>query len=207
MILLVKIYNKINFLEYIYNLLKTKLFYKLIFAKIGEKSIIYKPLKLINPQNIEVNDCVYIYKNIRLEAVTSWNKKKYNPKIKICNNVNIEQNVHITCAEKIEIGENTSILAYSLLTDINHKYTDIKIGSKNQNIYAEPIKIGKNCFIGMGVKILPGVELGDNCIVGANSVLKREKYPDGCVIAGIPAKIIKIYNYKKKIWEKNEIID
>ncbi len=51
------------------------------------------------------------------------------------------------------------------------------------------IKIGKNCFIGNNCTILPGVEVGDNCILGAGSVLSSSM-PANSVFAGVPAKFI-----------------
>lgn len=199
--ILAKFYNKITIVEYIYNRLKTKFFYNFIFGKVGKKSVIFKPLRLINPENILLGDNVYIYKNFRIETLNRWNEDKYFPKIKVGNNVNIEQNLHMTCANEIEIGDNTSILGYVLITDINHDYTDINISSKHQNLIVKEIKIGKSCFIGMGAKILPGTELGDNCIVGSNAVVSG-KFPDNSVIAGIPARIIKQYDNSEKKWKK-----
>ena len=52
------------------------------------------------------------------------------------------------------------------------------------------INIGNNVFIGLGALILPGVTVGDNCIIGAYSVVSQD-VPDGVVVAGNPAKIIK----------------
>jgi acetyltransferase-like isoleucine patch superfamily enzyme len=52
------------------------------------------------------------------------------------------------------------------------------------------IKIGRNCWIGNGAAILAGVTLGDNVVVGANSVVTKS-FPNNVVIAGVPAKIIK----------------
>ena len=52
------------------------------------------------------------------------------------------------------------------------------------------IKIGNNCFIGMGTIMLPGTEIGDNCIVGAGSVVTKKYNVSGMVIAGNPAKCI-----------------
>lgn len=51
----------------------------------------------------------------------------------------------------------------------------------------------------MGVAIQAGTILGEQCIVGANSVV-RGTFPDYCVIAGVPAKIIKIYNKESGEW-------
>ena len=60
------------------------------------------------------------------------------------------------------------------------------------------IKIGSNCFIGSGARIMGGVKIGDNCIIGAASIVTRD-VPNGCVVAGMPAKVIcSIEEYYKK---------
>lgn len=51
-------------------------------------------------------------------------------------------------------------------------------------------KVGRNCFIGGRSLILPGVEIGDGCVVGAGSVVTKS-VPAGCVVAGNPAKILR----------------
>ena len=52
------------------------------------------------------------------------------------------------------------------------------------------VKIGKNCWLGFGSVVLPGVELGNNVTVGANAVVTKS-FPSNVVIAGCPAKVIK----------------
>lgn len=51
-------------------------------------------------------------------------------------------------------------------------------------------RIGQNCFIGGRTMILPGVTIGDHCIVGAGSVVVRD-VPDGSIVAGNPARVIR----------------
>lgn len=51
-------------------------------------------------------------------------------------------------------------------------------------------RVGRNCFIGGSSLILPGVEIGDGCVVGAGSVVTKS-VPPGCVVAGNPAKILR----------------
>ena len=46
---------------------------------------------------------------------------------------------------------------------------------------------------------LPNSEIGDNCIVAANSVVNR-KFPDNCMIGGTPARILKTYDFEKHEW-------
>jgi acetyltransferase-like isoleucine patch superfamily enzyme len=61
------------------------------------------------------------------------------------------------------------------------------------------VRLGPNCFIGYHAIILPGVQLGAHCIVGANSVVTKS-FPAYCMIAGVPAKLIKKYSYKVNKW-------
>lgn len=56
--------------------------------------------------------------------------------------------------------------------------------------FSQPVKIGKRCWIGANAIILPGVTIGDNCVVAAGSVVTKD-VPSNCTVAGVPARIIK----------------
>ena len=58
---------------------------------------------------------------------------------------------------------------------------DYRVGLEQNCFKTKPIIVGSNCWIGAQTVILRGTEIGDNCVVGAGSVLKG-KYPDGSVI-------------------------
>jgi len=199
--LLRKAYCYGNYFIEIVTLVKTALWYKCLFGHIGQKSKIFKPLRLINPQNVYIGDGVRIYKHSRIETIESWGKKKYTPKIKIGNNTSIEQRLHLTCASEVEIGENVVILADVMITDINHKYSEINKNVMLQDLDVKETRIGNHCFIGMGARIMAGSKLGDNCIVGANSVVIGE-FQGYCVLAGSPAVIIKRYDFEKGVWRR-----
>jgi hypothetical protein len=51
-------------------------------------------------------------------------------------------------------------------------------------------RIGKNCFIGGRAIVLPGIEIGDGCVIGAGSVVTKS-VPPNCIVAGNPARIIR----------------
>ena len=55
-----------------------------------------------------------------------------------------------------------------------------------------PVRIGSGSWLGTGVVILPGTTLGKNVVVGAGAVV-RGRFPDHCVIAGVPAQIVRRY--------------
>lgn len=65
-----------------------------------------------------------------------------------------------------------------------------------------PISVGNNVFIGLGAIILPGTTIGNDCVIGAGSVVKGN-VPDGCVYAGVPAKLVKTTEaYSKALLER-----
>ena len=69
----------------------------------------------------------------------------------------------------------------------------------NQGSYSSTITIGDGSWIGTNVTILAGAYIGKNCVVAAGSVVKG-KFPDYCVIGGVPARILKKYYSEEDIW-------
>ncbi|MGK6352541.1 DapH/DapD/GlmU-related protein [Parapedobacter sp. DT-150] len=169
------------------------LLYRPFFGELKWPSYLGKPVYIKGAKNIFVGKRVRIYPQIRLET-------HYNGRINIKDNVGIAQNVHITSMGDLEIGEGTTILANVFITNIIHSYKEVDIPILNQPMILAETTIGKNCFIGIGASIQAGTRLGNQCIVGANSVVKGE-FPNYCVLVGVPAKIIKQYNPTTKVWE------
>lgn len=63
--------------------------------------------------------------------------------------------------------------------------------SRNKGLeYARPITVGNNVWIGAHVSVLPGVTIGDNCVIGAGSVVNRD-IPSGSVAVGNPCRVVK----------------
>lgn len=92
---------------------------------------------------------------------------------------------YITGRGGLTIGDYTQIAPNVVIVTANHDPYD------SRKHIAEPVSIGKYCWIGAGAKIMPGVVLGDWTVVGAGAVVTKS-FPEGfCVIGGVPAKIIK----------------
>jgi acetyltransferase-like isoleucine patch superfamily enzyme len=84
---------------------------------------------------------------------------------------------------------------------------NVGILSANHGLYehfvydTKPVRIGDYSWIGMGAKVLAGVELGPRTIVGANSVVTKSFLEGYCVLAGCPAKVVKYLDKEKfKPW-------
>ncbi len=181
-----------------YTLIKTHVWYKLFFKKIGSRTRIFKPILISNPENIKLGKNILIRQGARLEIVGSG-------EIEIGDNCNFEQNLHLTCGEKIIIGRNVTVTCQVMITDIDHNYSEIDTPILSQKNIVKPTSVGDYCFIGAGARIQAGTSLGKQCIVGANAVVRGD-FPDYCVIVGVPAKIIKRYDSGQKIWRKTDKI-
>lgn len=99
--------------------------------------------------------------------------------------------VYYQAIGKLYIGKGSYIAPNVGIITENHNLRD-----PDRRAGAKDVTIGEKCWIGMNSMILPGVVLGNHTVVGAGSVVTKS-FPEGyCVIAGNPAKIIKILNGK-----------
>ena len=72
--------------------------------------------------------------------------------------------------------------------------------------YNEPVRIGKNCWIGAGAVIVPGVEIGDNTVIGAGAVVTKN-IPANVVAAGNPCRVLReIGDRDREFFFKNKKI-
>jgi len=88
----------------------------------------------------------------------------------------------------VEIGEDTlvSFDVLFLTHDGGHWVAEKEFPTANR---FGRVKVGSRCFIGARAILLPGVTVGDDCVVGAGSVITRD-IPDGSVAAGVPARVL-----------------
>lgn len=90
----------------------------------------------------------------------------------------------------IEIGDNCRIGTDFLCVDSDFHGIKKEDRDNPEKIKNRPVKIGNDVFIGNNVTILKGVEIGDNCVIGAGSVVVKS-IPANTVACGNPAKVIK----------------
>lgn len=164
------------------------------FVKYPEKMTITPPLQLRGASYMTIGKNFVARRNLILECWDEYESKKYTPELIIGENVNLGENNHIGCINKVTIGNN-------LLTGRNVYITDHYHGKiDGHDLYKEPIKrtlyskgsieIGNNVWIGDNVSIMPNTKIGNNVIIGANAVVTKD-IKDNMVVAGVPAKIIK----------------
>lgn len=95
----------------------------------------------------------------------------------------------IVAAEKITIGNDALIAAYVTIRDQDHRSEPGGLPYRMQGLETSPIEIGDNVWIGSGAVVLKGTTIGDNCVIGAKSVLTRSLATNTRAV-GIPARSI-----------------
>ena len=173
-------------------------YYRKLFANECKKCEL--DIRVYSPLSIKGLKYVSIGKNFKIdvggiiEAWDSHNEVKYSPTIIIGDNVSLGKNCHIGCINEIRIDDNVLIGSNVLIIDHNHglkDFSDISIPPNNRRLSSSgPIHIKKNVWIGEKVSILAGVTIGENTIIGANSVVTSD-IPQNCVACGVPARVIK----------------
>lgn len=100
----------------------------------------------------------------------------------------INYNTFINCSEKVTIGKNVYIAFDVLITTNSHN-----IGDSNQRAIGnqrKPISIGDGTWVGARATILPGVTIGEGCIIASGAIVNKDCDPNG-LYGGVPAKRIK----------------
>ncbi|OXA71478.1 acetyltransferase [Flavobacterium aquidurense] len=183
---------------------------KLLLSLIYTKCFFYQARLIRLPFDIRNKRFIKLGKNFttgfgcRIEAYPQINNKD-SQIILFGENVEINDYVHIAAGEKITIGNNVLIASKVFISDLNHgsykgNQQDSPLTLPNdRKLSTEPIIIKDNVWIGEGVCIMAGVTIGVGCVIGASSVVTKS-IPDYCIALGSPAKVIKQFDFDKKVW-------
>jgi acetyltransferase-like isoleucine patch superfamily enzyme len=170
---------------------------KFSLKKIGKNSRIISPLRLDGIKNIEIGDNV----TIRSKAWICALPIAKTPKITIKNGVYIGHFFHCIAYDAITIEDKVLIADKVFITDNSHGYETALTPYIDQKVFSKKsVFVGRGTWIGENVSIL-GVNIGEQCIIGANSVVNKD-IPPYSIAAGNPAKIIKTFDKEKQVWVK-----
>jgi acetyltransferase-like isoleucine patch superfamily enzyme len=111
------------------------------------------------------------------------------------------QECTISAYKHVKIGRECVIADRVMFIDFDHGVVEVERPIRLQGIYKRDVNVGNNVWIGYGACILRGVTIGDNAIIGTNSVVTKD-VPANAVVAGLPAKIIRMRPAPKQMrWE------
>jgi len=189
-------YTASEFLSNVVSYIRTKIFYKQCrfirfpFYLRGKKSMVGA-------------------KNLTLGRFCRFDLRGTGKTLFIGEDCQFGDNTHIVALKKVEIGDGVLVASKCFISDTNH---GVYNGCAQDSPYIKPnerrliskdVVIGSNVWIGENAVILAGSNIGDGSIIGANSVVKGI-FPQNCIIAGVPAKIIKRYNDKDSQWYREK---
>jgi len=162
-------------------------YYKLHFKEMGKNVLIDTGVILNGTRNISLADYVWVDTNCRIDAILG--------EVSIGRRVHVAPNALIFAREPVTIGDYVGIGGFSRIYSSTEVPKDGKhacgpmVPEELRCVRYEPINIGSYCLVGTGAVILPGSELGEGAVVGANSVLSKPVEP-WTIVGGIPAKPI-----------------
>lgn len=125
-----------------------------------------------------------------------------HPKILIKSSASIGMGATISAARLVVIGEHVLMARNVYISDHAHAFEDIKVPIMHQGINRiAPVSIGRHTWLGQNVVVLPGVTIGEHCVIGANSIV-NSSIPDYCVAAGAPARVVKRFTPESGAWKR-----
>ena len=98
--------------------------------------------------------------------------------------------LHNTIIGPVTIGSHVNLAQGITVTALNHNFEDTNKRIDEQGVSTTPVTIGDDVWIGANAVILPGVHIGNHCVVAAGAVVTKD-VPAHSLVAGVPAKIIK----------------
>jgi acetyltransferase-like isoleucine patch superfamily enzyme len=144
---------------------------------LGPDSVVGVGVTVVNSANVRMGRGVLLQDGVYLRAGTEG-------RITIADRVAINSFARIFGHGSITIGEDTQIGPGALITTTDHDYLrDLETTFKG-------VRIGKGVWIGANVTILPGVEIGDQAVIGAGAVVNRS-IPPRVLAVGVPARVVR----------------
>ncbi len=180
--------------------------YRTLLAECGEKPVFGQNVVLRSPHKIRLGDGVIVDDNCLLDAKGSTNRgislgdgvflgrntilSCKNGDISLAEGVNIGFNSQIASGSSVHVGKDGLLAAYCYLIGGGHQSDDPSRPIQEQQAVSHGVRLDDNVWLGAGVKVLDGVHVGADCIVGAGAVVSAD-VPERSVAAGIPARVIR----------------
>ncbi|HJM20978.1 MAG: sugar acetyltransferase [Actinobacteria bacterium] len=165
------------------------------YKRFGHGSIISWPTgNMYGERWISIGDDTMIATQVTLSAgMLPGQQMMTDPVVIIGDRCLIGRGSAIVGHYRIDIGDDVYTGMNVYITDQNHGYEDINIPIGVQDPQDDPVVIGSGSWIGSGAVVLPGARIGEHCVIAANSVVRGE-FPPYSVVAGVPAKVVRLHN-------------
>lgn len=166
-------------------------------GKVGENVVIHRGVSFYGIKNITIGDNTIVQNYTSIYAHYQYKEQTFTPVILIGKNCNIGPYNHITSVNKIVLKDGVLTGNRVTISDNNHGSfckKDLVVPPAERDVVTKKdVEIGENVWVGDNACILSGVHIGKGCVVAANAVVTKD-VPPYCLVAGVPAKIIKFLN-------------
>ncbi|MGC6478536.1 MAG: DapH/DapD/GlmU-related protein [Ilumatobacteraceae bacterium] len=162
------------------------------FGAFGEGSIICFPAtSLMNERHIEIGENTMIGPHVALSAGMAPGQECLSqPVVRIGDRCLIGRGSGIVGHFSIDIGDDVWTGHHIYITDQNHGYDNVDVPISQQSMPEKPVRIGSGSWLGHGTVVLPGADIGEHVVIGANSVVAG-RIPSFSVAVGAPARVVK----------------
>lgn len=177
-----------------------------------------KNLHFASPRRISNSNCIWIgddvslgpgcllsatrkYPGAFMQGAPGVETQQFDPVIRIGDRVSATGYLTIGATTLVEIGDDVLFASHIFIGDNQHGHADTELPYKYQPLEKiAAVSIGRGCWIGEHVVIMPGVAIGEMSIIGANSVVTRS-VPARSIVAGSPARVVKEWNSDSGSWD------
>jgi acetyltransferase-like isoleucine patch superfamily enzyme len=168
------------------------------FKRLELKSLIMNPLRIEGQEYISLLSGAVIQSHVFLYAEKI---DEYVPELIIGKGSVLGNYNHIAAVRRVVFGKNVLTSDRVYISDNLHVFENVNVPIMHQPVkFKAEVSIGDGSWIGENVCII-GARIGKNCVIGANAVVTSD-IPDYSVAVGIPARVIKKYDFQNKIWVK-----
>jgi acetyltransferase-like isoleucine patch superfamily enzyme len=164
------------------------------FRRFGESTAICFPIAaLFGEEYIEIGDGTIVGPHCTISAGIMPGHTLGNvPRLRIGDRCLLGKSSGIVTHDSIEIGDDVFTGHHVYITDASHGYEDIALPIGRQFGEAKPVRVGDGSWLGHGVVVLAGADIGRHVAVGAGSVVTGA-LPDFSVAVGSPARVVRRY--------------
>jgi acetyltransferase-like isoleucine patch superfamily enzyme len=160
------------------------------FSRCGAGSRVGRNAKLVAPHLIEIGSDVVIGEYAWLNAKDDLGSRQAT--LFIGDGAYIGRFVQVNAWQRVTIGRQVLIGDRAFISDADHNFAALDVPIKLQgDRFVGAVTLMDGCWIGIGAAILPGVTIGRNAVVAANSVV-TQSVPDCTVVGGVPARTIRV---------------
>jgi acetyltransferase-like isoleucine patch superfamily enzyme len=182
------------------------------FANDPANLVIKSPRTIAGARRIRLGNDVFIGENSEIRAVEEARtvrknphgedeRERFEPRIEIGDRVWATSSLHLAAYCEIIIEDDVMLASNIFISDGLHGYENAHVPYMYQKrTRVCPIRIGRGSWIGQNVVVMPGVVIGEMCIIGANSVVTKS-VPRRSIAVGSPARVIKRWDGDAGDWK------